>query len=97
MASRYPSILAWLRTYRAERRRKEGAIRRALVELHRRRGFAPIGGHVLRLDPRETIVRVMYMTDRRPPDRAWFALSEVSGTIRELTFDDVAELETPWR
>jgi hypothetical protein len=59
-------------------------------------GMAPIGGHVLRLDAQEAIVRVMYMTDHMPPDRAWFAVSE-SGAIRELTFDDVAGLETPWR
>jgi hypothetical protein len=43
------------------------------------------------------VVRVMYMTNHIPPDRAWFAVSEMDASVRELTFRDVAGLERPWR
>jgi len=46
-------MLARLRAWRAERRRKEGAIRRAVQEFRESRGFAPMGAHVLRLDPKK--------------------------------------------
>jgi hypothetical protein len=90
-------MLTRLRAWREERRRKDAAIRRAIDEFRKRRGFAPMGGHVLRLGPKETIVRVMYLTDHIPPDRAWFAVSEINGSVRELTFTDVADWESPWR
>jgi hypothetical protein len=90
-------MLARLRAWRAERRRRDEAIRRAVKAFREIRGFAPMGSHVLRVDPEQTIVRVMYMTNRKPPDRAWFAVSQTDAGIRELTFDDVAHLETPWR
>lgn len=92
-----PKMLARLRAWRLERQRKEAAIRRALQEFRDKRGFAPMGAHVLRLDPEETIVRVMYMTDHIPPDRAWFAISNTTGAVRELAFRDIANLESPWR
>lgn len=56
-----------------------------------------MGAHVLRLGPEETIVRVMYLTHHIPPDRAWFAVSTTTGAVRELAFNDVANLESPWR
>ena len=86
-----------MRAWRRTRRRKEAAIRRALVEFRARRGATPMGGHVLLLALHETIVRVMFVTDRIPPDRAWFAVSETDATVRELSFEDVAHLEGPWR
>jgi hypothetical protein len=92
-----PEMLARMRAWRAERRRKEAAIRHALQEFRDMRGFTPIGAHVLRLDPEETIVRVMYLTNHIPPDRAWFAISNTTGAVRELAFHDVANLESPWR
>jgi hypothetical protein len=81
----------------AERRRKAEAIERALAEFRRTRGATPMEAHTLRLDGDEVIVRVMYMSDHRPPDRAWFAVPRVGGQVRELAFADVASLETPWR
>ena len=39
----------------------------------------------------------MFVTNRVPPDRAWFAVSLVGDTIRELSFDDVEAFELPWR
>jgi hypothetical protein len=90
-------MFARLRAWRVERRRKEGAIRRAVQEFRERRGFAPLGAHVLPLDPQSTIVRVMYMTNHIPPNRAWFAISNTTGAVRELAFTDVADLESPWR
>jgi hypothetical protein len=92
-----PKMLARLRAWRVERQRKEAAIRRTLQEFRDKRGFAAVGAHVLRLDPEETIVRVMYFTNHIPPDRAWFCISNTTGTVRELAFHDVANLESPWR
>jgi len=86
-----------VRTWRLTRRRKEAAIRRALAEFRARRGAIPVRGHVLLLAPHETVVRVMFFTDHRPPDRAWFSVSETDATVRELPFEDVAHLEGPWR
>jgi hypothetical protein len=56
-----------------------------------------MGGHVLRVGAEETIVRVMYRTDHIPPDRAWFAVSHDGSAVRELSFDHVREVESPWR
>jgi DUF1009 family protein len=92
-----PKVLAKLKAWRATRQRKDAAIRRAIEEFREKRGFAPMGAHVLRLDPQETIVRVMYLTNHIPPDRAWFAISHATGIVRELAFKDVADLESPWR
>ena len=90
-------LLQLMRTSRHTRRRKQAAIRLALVKFRARHSAIPMGGHVLLLGPRETIVRVMFFTDHIPPDRAWFAVSETGDTVRELAFNRVAHLETPWR
>jgi hypothetical protein len=90
-------MFARVKAWRAERRCKDDAIRRAVQEFGKRRGFAPMGAHVLRTESQETIVRVMYLTDHIPPDRAWFAVPKINGVIRELTFTDVARFESPWR
>ena len=55
-----------------------------------------MGAHVLRLDANEAVVRVMYISDHIP-DRAWYAVSRGDCTVRELSFDDVAGIESPWR
>lgn len=42
------------------------------------------------------VVRVMYMTNHVPPDRAWFRLQHDS--ISELSFDEVKHIDTvAWR
>ena len=76
---------------------KRAAIERALAEFRMTRGWAPIGAYVLRLEEDEAIVRVMYMTNHRPPDRAWFAVLRTGAAVRELGFEDVAAIESPWR
>jgi hypothetical protein len=86
-------VRAWL----GERRRKRAAIERALAEFRRTRGTAPIGAHVLRLEEEEAIVRVMYVTNHIPPNRAWFAVPRTGANVRELAFEDVAAIESPWR
>jgi len=53
-----------------ERRNKQAAIERALKSFRETHGLAPVGGHALSHDAQRTIVRVMYMTDHIPPDRA---------------------------
>ena len=85
-------IRAWLQ----ERRRKQAAIERALKKFHETRGIVAMG-YALSHDPQRTVVRVMYLTDHIPPDRAWFAVPVGDGEIRELSFDEVAHLESPWR
>jgi hypothetical protein len=84
---------AWLQ----ERHGKQAAIERALATFRETYGTVPMGGHALRHDAQQTIVRVMYMTDHIPPNRAWYAVSGDGGEVRELSFDDVAHLESPWR
>lgn len=90
-------MLAWWIARRDRRRREERAIQRAVEEFKVRRGFAPMAGHVLCIDPGAAIVRVMHLTDHLPPDRAWFLVSEGSTAIREVAFEEVAHLEKPWR
>lgn len=90
-------MLTRWKAWRSERQRKDRAIRLAVQQFRETRGLAPMGGHVLRLDPQPIIVRVMYVTDRVPPNRTWFAVAEIDGSVRELTFNDVADLELPWR
>ena len=85
-------VKAWLR----ERHSKQAAVERALGTFRETRDAVPMGVFVLRHDPRQTIVRVMYMTDHIPPDRAWFVVSREDGEVRELSFDEVAHLESPW-
>ena len=86
-------IRAWLQ----ERRSKHAAIERALKRFHETRGIVAMGGHALRHDSQQTIVRVMYLTDHIPPNRAWFAVPADDGEVLELSFDEVAHLESPWR
>ncbi len=43
-----------------------------------------MGAHVLRLDANEAVVRVMYISDHIPPDRAWYAVSLGRGWLRPL-------------
>lgn len=76
---------------------KSAAIEKAIAEFRRRHAIDPIGAHVLTLDADTTIVRVMYLTNRRPPDRAWYAVSDRDNDVRELSFADVARWETKWR
>ena len=90
-------ILKRMRAWLAKRRQAEAAVQRALDQFQRSRGIKPMGGFALYLDSHETIVRVMYLTDHIPPDRAWFAVAVDTATIRELSFDEVEHLETPWR
>jgi hypothetical protein len=87
----------WWKTRDGERARKDRAIRCAIRKFRASRGFAPLGGHVLHIDDGRAIVRVMYATNRIPPDRAWFAVPATGAAVRELAFEDIAYLETAWR
>jgi len=90
-------MLARWKAWRSQRRHRVRAVRLAVQRFREMRGLIPIGGHVLRLDPQTIIVRVMYVTYHIPPNRTWFAVAEIDGPVRELTFNDVAHLELPWR
>lgn len=76
---------------------KTAAIEKAIAEFRRRHAIDPMGAHVLTLDADTTIVRVMYLTNRRPPDRAWYAVSHRDNDVRELSSADVERWETKWR
>ncbi|NJK39332.1 MAG: hypothetical protein HC920_17385 [Oscillatoriales cyanobacterium SM2_3_0] len=71
-------------------------INRALAHFQLIYDPEPVAAHILTLGADRAIVRVMYYRDRRPPDRAWFEISS-DLTLRELSFDDVHALESPWR
>jgi hypothetical protein len=86
-----------IRNWLAARRHREVAIQRALQHFELSRGIRPMRGHVLHTNFHEVIVRVMFFTNHIPPDRAWYAVSLADETIRELTYDDVEALESPWR
>jgi hypothetical protein len=90
-------MLARLRIWHRARRREQAAIQRALQEFRVRRTTYPMNGYVLYCGQHETIVRVTFFTNHIPPDRAWFVVSELDGSVRELSFDDVAPWEAPWR
>jgi hypothetical protein len=77
--------------------RKNAAIEKAIAEFRRTHATRPMGAHVLKLEADTTIVRVMYMTKRRPPDRAWYAVSHLDNDVHELSSADAARWETPWR
>jgi hypothetical protein len=83
----------------AQRAIEQAAIDRALERFRATRGTDPMGAHVLGRRSGDVIVRVMYLTDHIPPDRAWYAVPEIdaAGAVRELSFAEVADLETPWR
>ena len=92
-----PGLFERMRLRRLARQREAAIVERALLEFRTSRGVNPLGSHVLRPGPPEVIVRVTYFTNHIPPDREWYAVSETDGTVRELSFDDVAHLESPWR
>jgi hypothetical protein len=94
-------MLERLRRWRRERRERERrvgvAIDCAVREFRRTYTNEPMGAHVLRLDAARTLVRVMYVTTHVPPGRAWYAVSTDGSSVRELSFEEVAEFEVPWR
>lgn len=56
-----------------------------------------MGAHVLSSDADQVIVRVMVITTHVPPDRAWYAVPSNGGPVRELSYEDVEAIESPWR
>jgi len=90
-------MLGRIRAWREERRSRQAATERALKKFQDTRGVAAMGAHALAHDPQQTIVRVMHFAGHIPPERAWYAVSRDGGEVRELSFDDVAQLEGPWR
>ncbi|HEY0232786.1 MAG TPA: hypothetical protein VGC55_16175 [Dokdonella sp.] len=98
-------VQAWLARRRRRREairqvaeRKNVAIEKAVAEFRRVHATRPMGARILKLGADTTIVRVMYLTTRRPPDRAWYAVSHHDNDVRELSYADAARWErTPWR
>ena len=80
------------------RKRSDLAMSRALLqEFQRIHQRDAMGAHVLRSDPDQVIVRVTYMTNHVPPDRAWYAVPSNGDPVRALSYEDVETIEGPWR
>jgi hypothetical protein len=60
-------------------------------------GISPMGAHVLHATDDRTIVRVMYLAGRIPPDRVWYAVYRENMTVCPLSCGDVKAFETVWR
>ncbi|MEZ2296704.1 hypothetical protein [Variovorax sp. RCC_210] len=86
-----------LRNWHDSKRSRRDACERALTEFGRTHDAAPMGPHVLRIDAHEAVVRVMFMAGRIPAERCWYVVPRDGGAVRELVFDDVKGLESPWR
>lgn len=90
-------MLTQLKKWFELRRAKAAAIQRAIAKFQPPAGLHLMEGFVLHIGSDETIVRIMYHQNVRPPHRAWFAVSNNSDKVRELSFDDVCMFEAPWR
>jgi hypothetical protein len=89
-------FLGWFRQRKAASARDAAAIARALQCFRATRNLEPMGAHIIRRDTHGLIVRVMYVTDHIPPDRAWYAVADGDGAIRELSFAE-SEDAAIWR
>jgi hypothetical protein len=90
-------MLDGARTWLKIRRRKSAAVEVAVRTFEAQRKLRAMGGCVLRIDETQAIVRVMFEGNRKPPERAWYAVHSANGDVTELAFDQVAEIETAWR
>ena len=89
-------LLEWFRQRKAAASRDRAAVERALECFRSARKIEPMGAHILRREAQQVIVRVMYLTDHIPPDRAWYAISDGESVVRELSFADAKD-DAPWR
>ena len=85
------------RAWQDHRRWHRLACERALAEFALTHAERTVGAHVLRLGAQEAVVRVMYANGRIPLGRCWYAVPRDGGAVRELSFEDVALMESPWR
>jgi hypothetical protein len=91
-------MVAAVRAWVARRRRRRVAIRRALSAFQLPGGARLMGGTILAEQADLVIVRILYLTDHIPPNRAWFAVPDSGSPPSELTFEQVESLESgPWR
>jgi hypothetical protein len=80
------------------RQRKKVAIRRACEAFEKSRGIVPMNGYVIHAGEGRTIVRIMYSSDRIPPDRTWFAVPDDGSSARELDADEALKFDKAlWR
>lgn len=90
-------MLDGVRNWLKIRQRKAAAVEVAVRTFEAQRKLRAMGGCVLRIDETQAIVRVMFVGNRKPPERAWYAVRSANGEVTELASDQVAEIETPWR
>ncbi|WP_432727013.1 hypothetical protein [Variovorax sp. W6] len=86
-----------LRTWRTAAHWRRAASERALAEFALTHAERAMGAHVLRLDEHGAVVRVMYEAGHVPPARCWYAVPRDGGSVRAMTFEEVASMESPWR
>ena len=86
-------VITRIRSWIDRRSRKRTAIARAVQEFKTRTGRHSVWAYVLRMDEMSAIVGVAYDSGGRPAARTWFEVREAE--IRELTFEDVADMEKP--
>lgn len=89
-------MFRWLHDRRVAAKRDAIATERALAEFRARRRLEPMGGHIIRREDEAIIVRVMYLTDHIPPDRAWYRVSSTTGAVRELMAEEAHDTAI-WR
>lgn len=89
-------LLLWFRQRKAAASRDRAAIARAVKYFCATHNQQAMGADVIRRDINEVVVRVMYLTNHVPPDRAWFAVSDRQGAVRELSHADSGDTAV-WR
>lgn len=88
----FADILHWWNL----RSRKKLAIHRAVAAFRNTHAVRPIGADICHFADDVAIVRVIFSTSKRPPDRAWFEVTPL-GAVREIEYEDVAVVEQPLR
>ena len=71
-------------------------IHRAVAAFRNTHAVRPIGADICHFADDVAIVRVIFSTSKRPPDRAWFEVTPL-GAVREIEYEDVAVVEQPLR
>jgi hypothetical protein len=89
-------LLSWLRKRSVAAERDRRAIQLAVERFSAIRRNEVTGAAVIDRDAHEVIVRVMYMAGYIPPHRAWYAVPDDGGEVRELSRDEAGDTAV-WR
>ena len=89
-------LLGWVRERRERSRRDAIAIQRSLRRFAAGPQRSAAGATIVRRDTDYVIVRVMYVTDRIPPERVWYLVPDDGAELRELSRDEAGDTAV-WR